>query len=159
MPTTLYRNHFQIAYVVREIDAAMRLFRDRYGVARWHVMDMGALNPGSPTRYIATAYSGEVMLELIDSLQDAPSIYGNWLADGQAVRLHHLGFWAHSPEELAAARSRFEANGQAIAAEGRFGDILDFLYADCVAELGHYYEIVHLLPAGRDFFAATPRND
>ena len=155
---TLFRNHFQIAYVARETEAAQQRLGDRYGVSKWHVMDLHRDDPNAATRYISTAYAGEVMLELIEPRPGSSSIYDNWLAAGQSLKLHHLGFYAYNDEEMRAGRAQLVANGLAIPAEGRFGDLLEFLYADCVAELGHYYELVHLLPAGRDFFAPTPRN-
>ncbi|MBV9993933.1 MAG: VOC family protein [Caulobacteraceae bacterium] len=156
MSTVLFRNHFQIAYVARDAEAAMAWFRDRYGVAKWHVMDMSG--QGSGARFICLAYAGEVMLEIIEPAPGVPSIYESWLAPDQLLRHHHHGFWAHSAEELRQIRERFEANGVAIPSAARFGDVLEFLYADTVAELGHYYEVIHMLPGGKDFFTPVPRN-
>jgi len=122
-------------------------------------MNLHEGDPAAATRYISTAYVGDLMLELIEPNHGVPSIYEGWLAPGQDLRFHHHGFYADSDEDMRARRDALLANGLEIPVDGRFGDILEFLYADCVAEFGHYYEIVHLLPAGRDFFATTPRND
>lgn len=156
----LFRHHFQIAYVVRDADAARRIFADRFGIAEWNVMDRIAVHGDqSAIRSISLAYAGDLMVELIEENTDAPSIYSGWApADDNVFRLHHLGFLIPSAEDFASIVRKLEETGHPTAVSGSFGDQLDFHYADTVSSLGHYYELVHLKPAGADFFANTPHN-
>jgi extradiol dioxygenase family protein len=156
----LFGHHFQIAYVVRQAEAARRLFADRFGMTRWHVMDMIALHGDqSGSRSLSLAWSGDVMVELIEENTDISSIYSGWAPlDESTVRLHHLGFLIPTAEDYAAIVGQLERAGFPAAIAGSFGDQIDFHYADTTATLGHYYELIHLKPAGADFFAQTPHN-
>ncbi|MGE0387736.1 MAG: VOC family protein [Gammaproteobacteria bacterium] len=152
----LFRDHFQHAYVVRNMDGAMASFRDNCGVGRWQVMPMPE---GSPIRAIGLAYVQKVMIELIEAVPGAESIYRDWLpASDSAARFHHLGYLIDSEAEYQALVRQFDAAGMRAAFAGSSGDILDFHYADTVAQLGHFCELVHLRPAGKDFFSQVPQN-
>jgi hypothetical protein len=152
----LFRDHFQTAYVVRNLDGAIGRFRDRLGVAQWHVMP---LPPGGPVARIGLAWVQELMIELIEALPDQPSIYQRWVPETDtAARFHHHGFLIDGDDDYQRAAEQFTAAGYAAAMSGSAGDILDFHYADTVAELGHYCELVHLRSGHKDFFAPVPRN-
>ena len=71
-----FRDHFQHAYVVRNLDKTMANFRDNYGVARWQVMPMPE---GSPVKALGLAYVQNVMLELIEAIPGQDSIYRDWI--------------------------------------------------------------------------------
>lgn len=160
-PLTLYQNHFQIAYVARDLERAMRRFGDDFGVVRWDVMDMAALHGHeTPLRYIGNAYAGDVMVEIIEPVPGAASIYADWLSadDDKAVRLHHLGFLVDSAEKLKATVEQLEKAGFPTAHAGSFGEVLDYHYADARPLLGHYLEFIHLKRDGEAFFARIPRN-
>src|SRR3546814_10527734 len=74
--SVLFQQHFQVAYVVRDIEAATQRFAREFGIARWDVMDMAALlGPGHGTRFIGNAYAGEVMIELIEPDPTGESLY------------------------------------------------------------------------------------
>lgn len=156
----LFGHHFQIAYVVRDTEAAVRLFTDRFGISKWQTMDtLAAMGPESATRTISLAWSGDVMVEFLEANPGVPSIYSGWADDApDGIRLHHLGFLIPTAEEYAETTRLLEAAGYPTAVAGRAGDQLDFHYADTTKTLGHYYELIHLLPAGANFFAATPHN-
>jgi catechol 2,3-dioxygenase-like lactoylglutathione lyase family enzyme len=157
MSINLFRKHFQLCYVVRDGAHAMTRFRDRLGIANWQVLD--TRHPESPVSMIAMAYAGDLMIELIEPIVDRPSIYQNWVPTTRdAMKLHHLGFLVHDEAEWRNALDQLAANGYADAYSGSFGDMLDFHYADSTAELGHYYELIHLRPEGEAFFAKIPRN-
>lgn len=156
MTHRLFAKHFQVAYIVEDIERGMGFFRDRFGVAKWHILDTAG--PESPATAIAIAYVDELMLELIQP-SAIPSIYRDWVPHGgSGVRLHHLGFLVHSDEDWSAALRKLAEDGYAEAFSGSAGDMLDFHYADCTADLGHYYELIHLKPAGAALFGAAPHN-
>lgn len=160
MTVPVFHNHFQHAYIVRDLEKAMARFKDLYGVANWHVMPMPP-GEGSPTSGIALAYvdAEKVMIELIEGVPEVESLYQDWIPESESgARFHHLGFLIDDEDEYRNVVGQFEAAGFPTAFAGSSGDILDFHYADTVAELGHYCELVHLRPAGKDFFAPVPHN-
>src|SRR4051794_21662827 len=90
---------WQIAFVVRDIDAAMRRWAREAGVGPWlkvydHDLMANLVVHGVPTEAevsIALAYSGELMVELIQQHNDVPTAYSQ-AAEAGDERLHHLGF-------------------------------------------------------------------
>lgn len=92
--TVLFKRHFQVAYLADNVDAAIALFADNYGIGKWNVMDMLDIHgQGAAARYIATAWAGDVQIEIIQPIETVPSLYSNWRRDGGLpLRLHHLGF-------------------------------------------------------------------
>ena len=136
----LFKQHFQIAYVVRDLAAARARLAREFGIAEWDVMDMAALmGPGHGTRYIGNSFAGDTMIELIEPDPAGDSIYRDWIpAEEDGVRLHHLGFLVRSDEDFKAAIAQLGAAGYPTAVSGSFGDALDYHYADTTALLGHY---------------------
>lgn len=159
--TILFKRHFQICYLVDDAQAGMAEFGEKYGITKWHVMDMSAAGPDAPTRAIALAWAEEgLMIELIEPNEAVPSIYVNWRRDsGESARFHHLGFLVDSDEEYDAIKQKLLGAGYPVAAEGSFGDVLQFLYMDTTRTLGHYYELIYLKGEGKtQFFAPVPMN-
>ena len=155
----LFQGHFQLAYVTHNLEAAQAVMGDHYGITRWEVLDMAAADHQSPAFRIANAYIGGRMVELIEVNPDVESLYSAWMPQGDAVlRFHHLGFLISDADEYARVRQHLIDCGYAIAAEGSFGDILDYFYADTSAALGHFYEVIRLKPAGQNFFQNVPEN-
>lgn len=152
----LFRDHFQNAYVVRNFDGASATLRDRFGITKWHLMSMPA---GAPVSRIGLAYVQDLMIELIEAVPGEESVYKDWIpASDTAAKFHHHGFLIEREEDYRRAVDQFNAAGYAAAFAGSSGDLLDFHYADTVAHLGHYCELVHLKPAGKEFFSPVPRN-
>lgn len=152
----VFRNHFQAGYVVRDLDKAMANMRDKFGVAKWQVR---RLPQGAPSRALGFAYVQQLMIELIELWPGETTIYHDWIPEADtAVRLHHFGYMIDSEEQWHETIGQFEAAGIRSALVGSSGDILDYYYADTVAELGHYCELVRLKPAGRNFWANVPHN-
>ncbi len=158
--TVLFQRHFQVAYVVDDIHTAMAELSQNMGVSRWDVVDMATPEgPGQVLKFNANAWSGDVMIELIQPDPAATSIYSGWRLDSDSnLRLHHLGYLVDSAEQMAEHRQHLIRNGHSIVAEGSFGNVLDFAYADTTALLGHYYEIIWLKEQGNDFFNRIPVN-
>jgi len=153
---TLFRHHFQVAYVVRDLDAASAAFHDQWGIANWYRIPLPG---GQPVRRLALAYVQELMVELIEPHPEMPSIYQHWIpASPTAARLHHLGYLIDDAEEFQQTVQRLEGAGCKAAMAGRHSDLQDYHYADTVSALGHYTELIHLLPAGKTFFDAVPQN-
>ncbi len=77
--------------------------------------------------------------------------------DGNALRLHHVGYMAKTEAEFQAAIAKFKADKFPTAIEGSIPGQLDFYYADTVPLLGHYTELVCMKPGGT-YFANVPHN-
>ena len=152
----MFRNHFQHAYVVRNLEKTMAAFRARCGVGKWQVMPLPS---GSPVRAIGLAYVQNVMIELIEALPDHETIYRRFIPESESdARFHHLGYLIEREEDYLAAIEQFDAAGWPAAYAGRVGEVIDFHYADTVGQLGHYCELIHLRSDGQGFFSQVPHN-
>lgn len=89
----------QVAYIVEDIDAAIENWNRQLGVSPFAVVRECKPLQGSKYRgedsgeiilNLAFAYIGEVQLELIEQVNDTPSMYREALAKG-ASGLHHYG--------------------------------------------------------------------
>ncbi len=151
----VFRNHFQLGYVVRNLDPVIEHMRDKFGVAKWQV---NVLPKSAPARVLGFAYVQQVMIELIEARPERETIYRDWIPESDtAARLHHLGYMIDGDEEWRTTIGQFESSGfrNALADSS---DFFDYYYADTVAQLGHYCELIRLKPAGRAFWATVPHN-
>ena len=141
-------NIFQIAYATSDVEQAAKLFHDRFGTGPFTIFDPGIMR-------IGLAYAGTTMYEVIQPLDDTSGLYANWIAgiEGFALRHHHFGILVDTKDELAAVRAAHVDSGTAVAIEGSMTGVLDFLYVDTTASLGHYLEYVLLDEGGRAMFA------
>ncbi|MBV9996742.1 MAG: VOC family protein [Caulobacteraceae bacterium] len=156
--TPMFGGFMQRAYVTRDIDKAMRRFSDVYGVTRFFER-RGAATPASPIRNMALAWTGRVMLELIEPNPDLPTFYDCALpAPGETTRFHHLAFLTADETAYARVREQLKALGLPIVADARSPVGLSFMYADARRYLGHHLEYFHLAPEGRAFFDSIPQN-
>lgn len=105
----------QVAYVVRDLDAAMRYWTDVMRVGPFVVIEDSrggrkVLHRGRETGVeftLAFAYLGDVQIELIGQSNNEPSAYKEFL-DSNREGLHHLAYW---PEDMSGACAFLEANG------------------------------------------------
>lgn len=150
---------FQIAYVTTDLERAMRTFDEQYGVK--HYFELRDVAYDESTRVsIATAYAGDVMIELIEPKGTGDSIYELLLPnDGDfAIRHHHMGHLFQREEDLRQAVQLATRKGQAIAYEGGMEGVLKAVYIDTRDVLGHYLEYIHCTPVGLEFLNQAPRN-
>ena len=105
----------QIALVVPDLEAAMRGYVEALGIGPWNVYTIGApamtgmTYRGEPVDFRirhALAFSGEVMLELIQPLEGR-SIWREYL-DDRGASLHHVAFYV---DDFEAAREAMDERG------------------------------------------------
>ncbi|TGD73566.1 hypothetical protein E4634_11105 [Mangrovimicrobium sediminis] len=142
-----FRNHYQNAYVTRDIEAAMALAQQRYGIDSFiqFDVDMDMLTPDGPRRSISKAalgWSGGFNFELIEPVGGELDIYSAYLPPDNSLRLHHVCMrtfdWDATLADIA-------ANGWPIAFEGHM-EGLKFVYVDARETFGHYLEYLYAEP-------------
>lgn len=98
----------QLGFVVRDLDAAVHHWIHDLGVGPFLFLDKGTGRPPNPSLFrgeevrlelrLAFGFIGDVQLELIQQVNDAPSPYTEFLASGREG-LQHLGYWVENHEE------------------------------------------------------------
>ncbi len=107
----------QLGFVVRDLDAAVRHWVEVLGIGPFLFLENGTGRPPNPSLFrgaevhveirLAFGFIGDVQLELIQQVNDAPSPYLEFLAAGREG-LQHLGYWVHDYDETC---RRVEAAG------------------------------------------------
>lgn len=105
----------QLGIVVRDLDAAMKYWTETLGVGPFVVFESSVGNRKVTYRgevtpletSLAFSYLGDIQIELVRQLNDAPSPYKDFL-DGGREGLQHIAFW---PENYDQACSDLEAQG------------------------------------------------
>lgn len=107
----------QIAYGVPDMRAAIAWWVEELGVGPWYLWERaggeGSLYRGQPSGAefaIAIAYSDKMMFELIQPLDDKPSVYKD-MHDRNVWGFHHLAKMRPNVRQIAKER---EARGQPI---------------------------------------------
>jgi len=140
----------QIAYTVKDIAQGMRDFTARLNCGPWFVT--GPFVPtkgfyrGTPTDMsltLAVAYSGHMMVELIEQHDDKPSVYQETIKT-KGYGFHHFGMCTR---DLDAEIAKYEAAGHPVA----FSDIsprgVRIVYMDTARDLPGMLEIIETTPA------------
>ncbi|KZM49783.1 VOC family protein [Labrenzia sp. OB1] len=145
----------QLGYVVDDIEAAMAHWYDIMGVGPWYY------NPKVPIEdylydgkayevhnSVALANSGPVQVELIQTRNDAPSMYRDFKLAGH-LGLQHVAFWTQNYDgDLA----KMEADGFRQKMSGKVGENGRFVYFDRQAHPGTVIELSEVVgPKGRLF--------
>ncbi|MEV0339036.1 zinc-binding dehydrogenase [Nocardia sp. NPDC050713] len=113
----------QIGYVVRDIEESMRNFV-ACGIGPWFylrgVRPENFTYKGEPSPMamdVAVANSGDIQIELISPVDDAPSMYRDFLDAGNEG-VQHIAYWSENYQEL---YDRAIAAGFTVGQEGRIG--------------------------------------
>jgi len=137
----------QMAYVVEDIDAAMRTWVDELKVGPWFLLpSFAGVEPsyrGGPAESdvaLAMAYAGHMTIELIQPHDEKPSVYREWI-EKRGYGFHHFGvgsldYDTDLARQLDAGHDLvFEAK---VPTGGRVA------YVDTTAELPGYVELIEL---------------
>jgi hypothetical protein len=138
---------FQMAYIVEDIDAAMRRWVDQLDVGPWflleHFTGERATYRGEPTEAdvaLAMAFAGHMLVELIQLNDDRPSVWREGI-EQRGYGFHHFGV---GTLDYDGALARHLEQGHALAYQawvptgGRVG------YLDTTAELPGYLELIEM---------------
>jgi catechol 2,3-dioxygenase-like lactoylglutathione lyase family enzyme len=154
--TPLASNVFQIAYVVPDLHAAVRFFKEKLGVPGFMVWENFMLQdqiyndvPGDYVQSIAFGFAGDMQIELIQPLSGV-STYSDFLTRNPKGGVQHLGVLV---DEFDSAVADMTSRGYAIVQSGRNGETR-LAYFDTDRDIGILTEIVYLAPEERAKFEA-----
>lgn len=132
----------QLAYVVRNLDAALKYWTEVLKVGPFFLMEHCALDnqeyrgePGNVDVSIALGNSGDLQIELIYQHNDAGSVYKEFLDAGR-VGVHHFGLM---PVDYQAACKQYIGLGYEPAFKCDIGGA-ELVYFDTVDAIGHFTE-------------------
>ena len=154
-PLFVGRDYVQQAWVVPDLDVAMRHWTEVCGVGPFFVLEKAPmenlLHRGKPIQLdcrVGIAQAGRTQIELIQQRCDSPSIYRDLVPKGQ-IAFHHMAtFCSDYDRELA----HYQSLGHPLGMTGTFGD-MRFAYVDTSAALNCVMELLEDKPYVRDFFS------
>jgi len=121
----------QAGYVVRDIEAAMDYWSRELGIGPWFynpkVPIVNYRYDGQPHEVhnsVALANSGPLQMELIQTRNDVPSMYRDFLRGGN-LGLQHVAYWT---EDFDADLARLQARGLTVKMSGEVGERGRFVY-------------------------------
>jgi catechol 2,3-dioxygenase-like lactoylglutathione lyase family enzyme len=143
----------QIAFVVRDLDAALAYWTQVLGVGPFFVLrtatfetfEVNGKPSPPPTIQIALGNSGDLQVELIQQVGDEPSAYREFLDAGREG-MHHVSSWL-TREEYDRVRTELTAQGVTISQEGGVlgGDSRFAYFRTDTVDGGIQYEIADVM--------------
>jgi hypothetical protein len=137
----LYNDHFQIAYVSNDLDRAVGVFRERFGVPAFRASDTEL--PNGAKVGIRSAWIGGMMYEICYGAGPGMELYTDWAPPGDefVLRFHHFGYLIPDDEAWTALEGEIARHGWK---ERLRSDIPGYVRAVYVEapELGHFLEFV-----------------
>ncbi|MDB5447327.1 MAG: hypothetical protein JWQ97_2644 [Phenylobacterium sp.] len=159
LPATIMKGFFQLGYVTSDLDQAIVLYGERFGVKQFLTFDSRAFNPDAERIVrVGLAWTGEVMIELIEPVGEHPLYACALPQQGFGIQLHHLGYLVRDQAQWEAALAALSDPATPIVVRSDPSDMLEYAYADARGLVGHHVEIVWLKPTGEAFFESVPRN-
>ena len=145
----------QLGYVVHDIEAAMDHWSRVLGVGPWfynpRVPIVNYTYDGAsyePHNSVALANSGFVQVELIQTRNDVPSMYRDFLRAGR-TGLQHVAYWTRTFDD---DLERLEAQGFRVKMSGEVGERGRFVYFDSEFHPGAVIELSEVQgPKGKMF--------
>ncbi|MDP6182654.1 MAG: VOC family protein [Gammaproteobacteria bacterium] len=133
----------QLAYVVKDLDAALKYWVDVLKVGPFFLFEHCPLEnqryrgePSDVDVTLALGNSGALQIELIVQNNDAPSVYKEFVDAGREG-VHHFGLM---PTDYAATCAQYRALGHEAAFECEIGGA-PLVYFDTVETTGHFIEL------------------
>ena len=138
---------YQIAYIVQDLEESANQWAKSTGAGPFvvfeHFQFINPLHNGRSVDLdvsIALGFSAGLCIELIQQLDERPSIYHDWRIE-QGYGLHHVAVLATDYQAMVSAKND---SGIATVFSAAFGDGTRLAYLDTRENLGCYLEIVEL---------------
>ncbi len=145
----IFQNHFQNAYVTRDLDKSIELMKARYGIDHFLCIDpdIEVITPQGLRHSTCKAALGwadsSMLIELIQPLDGTVDIYSEFLPEDDSPRFHHAAMTTENWDET---HAYLEENGWTIAVEHHMPEGLSFMYVDARDTIGHYLEYIWATP-------------
>jgi len=145
----LLENHYQNAYVTRDIGRAIALFRTQYGFDGFRQLEIETevttpAGRGTYAMKMALGWIGGLQYELIEPVSGVVEVFKADLPDTYPMRLHHICMRVH---DWSAFRAEVDRRKWPVVIEGSgTGGQLHFVYIDARDSLGHYLEYCWMTP-------------
>lgn len=147
----------QTAFIVEDIHSAMRQFTQIYGAGPWFLRERGRFPVqtyrGDPTNIelaIAMGYCGDMQYELIQQLDDLPSVYRDVVAQ-RGYGLHHFGIVF---EDFDTGCACYRQQGFDLAYEAQVSGGARVAYFDTLKAFPAMVEVIEYKEATRQMFGA-----
>jgi|SRR5215217_2731736 len=148
-----FNKTMQIGIVVPDVERAVSIYQERYGIRGWQIMEVGSENThdvrlhGRPVEWkskIAGTMVGSVMWELIQPVRD-DDLFGQFLAQrGGVGGVHHIA--VATPDYRGVVDGHLQ-DGKTPILSGTFSGV-EVQYLDTERELGVILEVFSDLPDG-----------
>jgi hypothetical protein len=151
----LCKEHSHSAWVTNDLDRAIGIFKNRYGVRDVTLLD--APSPAGGHIRVAFAWAGGQILEILQGTGPEYAFYNELLPDdGEfAIRFHHLGFIIHDDKGWDQLEQELKDGGWETPLVTLEHNFIDAYYIRA-PELGHFLEYVRPFDAGSAFYNAVP---
>ncbi|MGH9893650.1 MAG: VOC family protein, partial [bacterium] len=128
----------QIAMVVRDLDASMKVYYETLAWGPWNVYELGPPElhsttlHGKPVQFSMLVAQCEVppgvVIELVQPL-DGPSVYKEWL-DEHGEGVQHIACRTKTQAEADEFKGKWVGRGVDVLMAGRIGNTIEFSYLD-----------------------------
>lgn len=151
----LMNEHYQIAYVTNDIQKAVSVFRNRFGISDFRTSDNDL--PDGGTVSIRAVWIGNMMYELCSGTGPGMELYTDWApANGDFVlRFHHFGYLVESDADWLALEEEIGRGAWKVRTKSDIPGFFRGCYVE-VPELGHFLEFVQPREALLERMNATP---
>lgn len=145
----------QTAFITDDIQASMRELSRTLGVGPWFLRERGVFPnqvyrgaPATTALAIALGYAGDMQFEVIQQLDDSPSVYREHV-ERRGYGLHHFGIAA---QDYPAAVAQHRRMGDALVYEAEVANGARVGYFDTQGRLPVMIEVIEFLPATQAMF-------
>ncbi len=137
----LHNEHFQLGYVTNDVDRAVQVFRDRFGVAEFRSNDNEL--PGGTRVGIRSVWIGNMMYEICYGSGAGMELYTDWAAPEApfVLRFHHFGYLVPDEQAWQALEAEIERKQWLVRTRTDTPDFCKVCYVE-VPELGHFLEFI-----------------
>ena len=141
--------HYQNAYVTRDVDKAVAGFKQYADVRALMEIEVPVKvwtpkGEGTGVQKLAFVWVGDLNYELIEPKEgDVLAIYRDALPADDRLVFHHV---CHVVDDFEALMARVEKQPFPVVLKGGTPGLLEFVYVDTRAWLGHYTEYVWMVP-------------
>ncbi len=152
---------FQLAYVTRDFERAVKMFADDYGMTefgRLSNLEMTVPSGEKMKIEVGLAWIDDIQIEIIEPRGGHDGLYRDALDGRDSVVVpHHLGMLLDTREAIDEERARAARAGQQVVLDGEIAGMSAFMYVDARPLLGQYLEYLYFSPERLAFHRSMPR--